>query len=29
MVKIERSYPPPKSLSLKRSYKERDVIERL
>ena len=29
MVKIERSYPAPESLSLKRSYREKDVIERL
>lgn len=29
MVKIERSYPPPESLNLKKSYREKDVIERL
>ena len=29
MVKIERSYPAPKSLKLKKSYREKDVVERL
>lgn len=29
MVKIERSYPAPESLKDKKSYREKDVIERL
>lgn len=29
MIKVERSYPAPESLSLQKSYTERDVIERL
>lgn len=29
MVKVNRSYPPPPSLSLQRSYTEKDVIKRL
>lgn len=29
MVKVERSYPAPVSLKLKKSYREKDVVERL
>lgn len=29
MVKVERSYPAPESLKLKKSYREKDVVERL
>lgn len=29
MIKIERSYPAPESLKLKKSYREKDVVERL
>ena len=27
MVKVERSYPAPESLKLKKSYREKDVVE--